>query len=171
MFVTHFQIDVGDSIHAHQIKRLIEFTESRDWSSFSELVAEQSKAFFAEKMASVTRDAMSLRIIDHMKMDRGGTFVNCGQITDLVDVSEIDHEGHGLIVNTKLQIPSLFYVVDGMVRCPHINFDFQDYTRFEFTEGKMIIRDLTEIDKTMLRLASHIKKEPQPDGTFAERIG
>ncbi len=160
MFAVHFQIDVGNSVLASAIKSIIAFTEARDWTPLTDDALGRGHV-----CRTATEAARAAGLFAH-----NAAFVNCGEITDMVDIKNIDHAGHGLVVNTKLQIPSLFYVADDMVRCPHINFDFQDYTRFEFVEGRMIIQDLTEIDKTMLRLASSIRKEKLSDGTTGERI-
>ena len=160
MFVAHLQIEVGDSITAAEVKRIIAFVEASDWPP-GNASGEDRKLF----CRAVTQDARASGVFGYAM-----SFVNCGNLADLVESAMINHAGRGLIVNTRLQTPSVFFVADDHVRLAHINFDFLDYTRFLFDNERLRIMDLTEEDATLLRLSSTKTKVTLDDGTVVERI-
>lgn len=160
MIVGHLQVPIGASLLASQARDIIDFVSHRPWPD-SESTSDERKKDAAE----ATRQAVRVKLFSNEM-----AFVNSGLLEALVaDVRHLD-QPFGLVVNTRLHTPSVFYLIDRAVRVSHLNFDFPDYGRFEFGPESLILRDLTETDKTLLRLANTPQKITQEDGTVVERV-
>ncbi len=160
MIVGHLQIPIGASLLASQARELIDFVSDYPWPDFEATSDDRKK-----DAAEATRQAVRAKLLS-----TDMTFVNSGKLEALVaDAKHLD-EPFGLVVNTRLHTPSVFYLIDRAVRVSHLNFDFPDYARFEFGSESLILRDLTETDKTLLRLANTPQKITKEDGSMVERV-
>lgn len=161
MFVAHLQIDVGDSITAPEVKRIVAFVEMQQWPA-----ADDAQEDRKEACKNITTLARKEGLFGYQ-----AAFVNCGMVADLVNATgDLRHNGYGLIVNTRLQTPTVFYVVDDFVRVPHLNFDFPDHARFLFDDNRLRLMDLNEVDKTLLRLSNNPRKQTLENGSVVEQI-
>jgi hypothetical protein len=152
-FAVNLRVPDGESLTAAKIKEIIAAIEAVDWS--------------ARPFVTALNDDFHRRGL----FDNQTTIINYGPVTEFVQgLRDMAHEGAALIVTTVIQDPNLFIVVDDFVRAVHINFDFLDYARFQFIDGKLMILDLTDMDKTLLRLATQVTKHIDDDGNVVEHL-
>lgn len=166
MLVAHLRVPDGGYISAKRIKAIIEYIETVQWIESNVSFAIDTDCEVSRFLAKTNLDAFTGEVLT----DHQHSIINFGKLGDFVSNRPDTHVEYGLIINTVLQDPSLFFIDDGYVRVAHINFDFEPYTEFLFSDGKLRLTNLTESDKTLLRLGHNRTKIAKPDGTFFEKI-
>jgi hypothetical protein len=148
--VLHLQVEDGTEISVPEIKALLAFVEGEPPESFGQ---DADLAVINARCAVIPP---------------GGEFKQSGDLGDLTAL-EADSE-RALLINSRYETPSVFYLNGGEVSLGHINFVFAETTRFLLQGGMLRILGLSDVDATMLRLTHRTEKHQTADGHTIEEL-